>query len=106
MALLLAWADGADNGLTRLLRVYGTVPMVYYLLHWYLIKLIMIGLVYAQGYSLVIGTLRFGRPPGFGVSLPFVYLIWLGVVALLYPLCRWYGRYKSAHPEQVWLRYV
>ncbi|PRY31059.1 putative membrane protein [Spirosoma oryzae] len=106
MALLLAWTDGVDNGLTRVLRVYGTVPMVYYLIHWYLIKLIMIGLVYAQGYSLVIGTLSFGRPPGFGVSLPVVYLIWLGVVASLYPLCRWYGRYKIAHPEQVWLRYI
>ncbi len=106
MALLLAWADGVDTGLTRVLRVYGTVPMFYYLLHWYLIKLILIVLVYTQGYSLVIGTLSFGRPPGFGVSLPFVYSIWLGVVLLLYPLCHWYGRYKSAHPEQHWLRYI
>jgi hypothetical protein len=106
MALLLAWADGVDTGLTRVLRVYGTVPMFYYLLHWYLIKLILIVLVYTQGYSLVIGTLSFGRPPGFGVSLPFVYSIWLGVVLLLYPLCHWYGRYKSAHPEQHWLHYI
>lgn len=106
MALLLAWADGVDNGLTRVLRVYGTVPMFYYLLHWYLIKLILIVLVYAQGYSLAIGTLSFGRPPSFGVSLPVVYLIWLSVVALLYPLCRWYGRYRTAHPELTWLRYL
>lgn len=106
MALLLAWTDGIDSGLTRVLRVYGTVPMFYYLLHWYLIKLILVALVYAQGYSLVIGTLSFGRPPGFGVSLPVVYLIWLSVVALLYPLCRWYGQYKIAHPEKSWLRYL
>jgi len=106
MALLLAWADGVDNRLTRILRVYGTVPMFYYLLHWYLVKLAMIGMVYAQGYSLVIGTLSFGRPPGFGVSLPVVYVIWLSIVTGLYPLCRWYGRYRTAHPEQGWLRYV
>lgn len=106
MALLLAWADGIDNAFTRVLRVYGTVPMFYYLLHWYLIKLILIALVYAQGYSLVIGTLSFGPPPDFGVSLPIVYLIWLGVVTLLYPLCRWYGRYRAAHLELNWLRYL
>ncbi|QJD81113.1 DUF1624 domain-containing protein [Spirosoma rhododendri] len=106
MALLLAWADGVDTKLTQVLRVYGTVPMFYYLLHWYLVKLTMIGMVYGQGYSLVIGTLSFGRPPGAGVSLPMVYVVWLGIVALLYPLCRWYGRYKIAHPEQSWLRYL
>jgi uncharacterized membrane protein len=106
MALLLAWSEGIDNGLTRVLRVYGNVPMFYYLLHWYLVKLAMICMVYAQGYSLIIGTLSFGRPPGAGVSLLLVYVVWLTLVAMLYPLCRWYGRYKIAHSDQRWLRYL
>ncbi|WP_461098580.1 DUF1624 domain-containing protein [Spirosoma luteolum] len=107
--LLLALADGADNRLTRLLRVYGAVPLFYYLLHWYLVKGAMIGMMLVQGYGfsdLVIGPLSFGRPPGAGVSLPVVYLVWLGIVALLYPLCRWYGRYKAAHPRQWLTRYI
>ena len=29
----------------------------------------------------------FTRPPGWGFSLPMVYLIWAGVVATMYPLC-------------------
>jgi hypothetical protein len=62
-----------------------------------------------QGFHLSdmpIGPLNFGRPPAAGVSLPVVYMVWLGLVLLLYPLCRWYGRYKSNHPEIGWLRYV
>ena len=106
---LLWLADGIDNALTRLLTVYGNVPLFYYLVHWYLVKLAMILMVLVQGYPLAdlpIGPLSFGRPPEAGVSLPVVYLVWLALVALLYPLCRWYGRYKAAHLEVAWLRYL
>lgn len=109
MLLVLAAADGANNALTRALRVYGAVPMFYYMLHWYAVHLSMIGMALAQGFSLAdlpSGPLNFGRPPGAGVSLPVVYLVWAALVLALYPLCRWYGRYKSSHPEIGWLRYV
>jgi hypothetical protein len=69
----------------------------------------MIGMILIQGFSLrdmPIGPLSFGRPPGAGVSLPVVYLVWLGLALLLYPLCRWYGHFKSEHPHVGWLRYV
>ncbi len=107
--LILAAADGADNGLTRLLRVYGQVPMFYYLIHWYLVHLSMLAMSFAQGYSwadVPSGPLNFGRPEGAGISLGGVYGVWLALVAVLYPLCRWYGRYKAAHPEVTWLRYL
>ena len=109
MFLLLWFFDGAENGFTRLLRVYGKVPLFYYLCHWYLVKLAMLSMIYAQGYSISdmpIGPLNFGRPPGAGVSLGAVYGVWLALVMLLYPLCRWYGRYKATHPEVIWMRYV
>src|SRR6185437_5900579 len=50
--------------------------------------------------------LVYGRPPGAGLSLGAVYAIWAAVVIALYPLCRWYGRYKAAHREKTWLRYL
>ncbi len=109
MFLLLWLFDGAENGFTRLLTVYGKVPLFYYLCHWYLVKLAMLIMIYAQGYSISdmpIGPLNFGRPPGAGVSLLVVYMVWLAMVALLYPICRWYGRYKATHPEVVWMQYV
>ncbi|WP_375446975.1 DUF1624 domain-containing protein [uncultured Fibrella sp.] len=109
MFLLLAVADGVDNWLTRRLRVYGNVPMFYYICHWYLAKAAMIVMLLVQGFSLgemPLGTMSFGRPASAGVSLPVVYAVWLVVVIVLYPLCTWYGRYKADHPEVAWTRYV
>ncbi|GAB3965248.1 DUF1624 domain-containing protein [Spirosoma terrae] len=110
IALLILWlADGADNVLTRALTVYGKVPMFYYILHWYAVHLLMIAMTLIQGYGFAdiqAGTLNFGRPAGAGVDLEVVCLVWLGLVVVLYPLCRWYGRYKPAHPEIGILRYI
>ena len=107
--LLLALADGTDTWLTRVLTVYGRVPLFYYIAHWYLVHLTMIGIVLLQGYSLSDfkpGPLSFGRPVAAGLSLGWVYVVWLGIVAVLYPLCRWYNQCKTAHPDLQWLRYV
>ncbi|GAB3805024.1 DUF1624 domain-containing protein [Spirosoma humi] len=109
MFLFLSAVDGKDNALTRWLTVYGKVPMFYYILHWYLVHLAMIGMSLLQGYSLAdlpTGPLNFGRPANAGISLGGVYLVWIGLVMLLYPLCKWYGKFKPAHPEIGWLRYV
>jgi hypothetical protein len=109
MFLLLALADGRDNWLTRRLVVYGKVPLFYYILHWYLVKLAMIVMLLLQGFSISdmpLGIMSFGRPAGAGVSLPVVYAVWLAIVIALYPLCVWYGRYKAEHPEVTWTRYI
>lgn len=109
MFLILSAADGINNAFTRWLTVYGKVPMFYYILHWYLVHLSMIAMSLLQGYSLAdipTGPINFGRPAGAGVSLGLVYVVWFGLVIALYPLCRWYGRYKAAHSEIGWLRYV
>ena len=47
----------------------------------------------------------FTSPPGWGYSLPVVYAMWVLVVALLCPLCRWYAGYKQRH-DALWLRYL
>ncbi|GAB3880752.1 DUF1624 domain-containing protein [Spirosoma agri] len=107
--VVLGLADGVDNPVTRWLMVYGKVPMFYYIIHWYSVHLLMIAMVLLQGFSLndiQAGTMSFGRPAGAGISLGPIYLVWLGLVLALYPLCRWYGRYKSAHPENAVLRYI
>ena len=106
--LILSLADGMTNVLTRVLMVYGAVPMFYYIIHWYLIHLLMLAVATMQGFTLADipdAPFSFGRPKGAGVSLEVVYLIWIGLVAALYPLCRWYGQYKTANPQKGWLRY-
>ena len=42
---------------------------------------------------------------GYGFPLATVYIVWIIVVLLLYPLCQRYERYKSAH-KKWWLSYL
>ncbi len=108
--LLLCIADRLPVQVQNLFRVYGKVPMFYYLLHLYFIRIAVFIMVYSQGFTwkdLLFGPFQFGRPAkGSGISLPVVYLVSLLIVAALYPLCRWYGKYKETHREKAWLRYL
>lgn len=109
LLLFLSAIDGKESGFTRIVSVYGKVPMFYYLLHWHIIHLTMFAMVFLQGFrpdQLVFGTFQFGRAPGSGIGLAGVYLAWFCIVASLYPLCKWYGRYKPMHPEKKWLRFL
>lgn len=105
--LLLARLDRWQGALARIAAVFGRVPMFFYLLHVPLI----------HGISLIARQLMFGAaaatiyraadvPASYTPSLLPVYLGWLAVLALLYPLCRAYGRYKQRHREQWWLSYL
>jgi uncharacterized membrane protein len=98
-----------SNPLSRTLLVYGRVPLFYFIVHFYLIHLLVVLVAFAQGYTLTkisFGAFQFGPPVTAG-SLPTwcIYPIWIAIVVVMYPLCRWYGRYKTSHPEKKLLRY-
>jgi uncharacterized membrane protein len=107
--LTLTLLENVQNRVTKFFRVYGRVPMFYYILHFYIIHTIAIIVFYAQGYSAndiaTPGNPFLFKPPGFGFGLLGVYAIWLVVFLLLYPLCKRYDRYKSTH-RQWWLSYL
>ena len=42
----------------------------------------------------------------FGLSLPYVYLAWILIVLSLYPVCKWFDRYKTVNKSKVWLSYL
>jgi hypothetical protein len=44
-------------------------------------------------------------PPDFGFGLGVVYAAWIGVVAALYPPCRWFAGVKARRPEW-WMSYL
>jgi len=44
-------------------------------------------------------------PDGCGYGLPVVYLVWLGVVLILYPACRWFAGAKRRR-RAAWLSYL
>ena len=112
-ALLLLRAF--DVGTPRLLRpalAFGKVPLFFYVLHFYLIHLLAVVVCYV-GYGDVGGMFRspdlghfpFTAPPGWGLGLPWIYAIWIGVVLALYPLCRWYAGVKRRRTDW-WLSYL
>ncbi|HVF81038.1 MAG TPA: heparan-alpha-glucosaminide N-acetyltransferase domain-containing protein [Flavisolibacter sp.] len=109
--LFLAWVGSAKTVLSKIITVYGKVPFFYYVLHFYLIHLLSAGLFLARGHSFEEGQIihpnSFSKflVPGEGYSLGIVYLIWIVVVASLYPLCKWFSHYKQTH-KQWWLSYL
>lgn len=110
--LVLSWIDTLKNKFTDMLKLYGRVSLFYYLLHLYLIHILATVSYFLHGHTL---QQAYDRPPntpfyfvvaGEGYGLPMVYAVWIVVVALLYPLCKWYDRYKTNHKEQWWLSYL
>ena len=110
--ILLAWFDGvkAERGVARILLVYGRVPLFYYVLHLYLIHVIAVVTAWifhqpaAQLWHGVVFLLPV--PDGYGHSLPFIYGMWVAVVALLYLPCRWFMEFKRRHKDWAWLGYL
>lgn len=110
--LFLALMEKVQNKFTSVMNIYGRVPMFYYILHFYLIHIIMVIVFYQQGYGtndiVPSGGLPFffkPNDPRFGYGLWGVYFIWLIVIIALYPLCKKYNQYKSTHSNW-WLSYL
>jgi uncharacterized membrane protein len=109
--LLMTWWDNIENGFTKIVSVYGRVPFFYFLAHLLVIHFISAVTYFMRGHSWAEGTanptafVKFIQP-GEGVQLRYVYLIWISVVIVLYPVCKWYDSYKTNHKEKKWLSYL
>ena len=78
------------------LVTFGRVPFLFYVAHLYLIHALAVGAGVVQGFPASAIRNAFPLlPEGYGFGLPVVYAVWLGVVALLYPLCRRWADLKS-----------
>ena len=97
--LFLAFFENMQSRFAKFFITFGRVPFFYYLSHLFLIHSLTIIAFYASGYGAkdIIAQPFYFRPAEFGYSLWAVYGIWAAVVLLLYPLCKWYDRYKSTH---------
>jgi uncharacterized membrane protein len=113
--LLLAAFDRSSGRLPLILRpalVVGKVPLFDYVIHAPLIHLVAIAICYAQ-YGEVHwmfespdpGSYPITPPPGWGLPLPGIYAVWIGVVLAMYPLCRWLADVKERRRDW-WLAYV
>jgi uncharacterized membrane protein len=86
--ILLSLFERARGALAQVLATYGQVPFFFYVVHIYLIHALAVG----AGLALT-GT--FASNPKIGLGLPGVYLVWLIVLVLLYPVCRWFAGLKA-----------
>jgi uncharacterized membrane protein len=104
--LALAWLDRQTFRPANPLLVFGRTPLFYFVAHFYAAHLV------AKGLALI----RYGRPalaylfdpvpsmggprslfpPDFGYDLWVVYLVWLSIVAAMYPLCRRFADLRAA----------
>lgn len=111
--LLLAWLDRVRFADTNPLIIFGRVPLFYFVLHLYVIHFLVFPLAwmrYGHAAFLVnplpsMGGDRAQFPPHYGYDLGTVYLIWILVVAALYPVCLWFARLKQRRSDW-WLSYL
>lgn len=102
--IILSLTENINNSLTRILVVYGNVPLFYYVCHWYFIRVLniitfpILGFNYKQ-------IIAFDPPDNYGFSLGYIYLFWLLVIVVLYLPCKWYANYKKSH-SYWWLSYL
>ena len=110
--LALSLLENIQNKITKAFRVFGRTAFFYYILHFYLLHVICMILFFSRGHSLNDALQAMQSIPflfsikGEGYSLGIVYLIWFFVISGLYPLCKWYDSYKTAHKEKWWLSYL
>lgn len=109
--ILLALLENIRNRFINWMVIYGRTAFFYYVIHLYLIHLLAAICFFVRGHTFQEG-LNMGKfpflfvAPGEGYNLWIVYGVWLAVVIMLYPLCKWYNNYKSNHREKWWLSYL
>lgn len=105
-AILCAYADRFQGWFKDTLVMFGRVPFAFYVAHFMLIHTLSVALGVFQGFELsqMMHAFPF-YPQGFGISLLSVYMVWIMVLAILYPFCKWMMALKSTRKDW-WLSYL
>lgn len=108
--LFLGNSEHLKGRLVNLCATFGKVPFFFYIIHIYLIHLLAAILAELTGFgfeSMVLtGFVSTNKHLiGFGVNLGWVYVVWLAIILILYPLCKKFAQYKLNHKEKRWLSY-
>ena len=111
--ILLSLLEKPLNRLGKIIIPIGRVPLFFYILHLFLIHGLAVIAVMISGrpWKEMITTTMFNSMDspwlrGYGFSLAGTYAVWIAVVLILYPLCKWYDQYKTSHKEKWWPSYL
>jgi uncharacterized membrane protein len=109
--LFLAFTEKVTGWIAHAGIIFGRVPMFFYVLHIYLIHIV--ALIAATSTGFAASTMVFDRwvttspdLKGYGFSLGVVYLVWIAVIVIMYPLCKRYEIYKRNNKDKAWLSYL
>jgi uncharacterized membrane protein len=111
-SLLFLYAiETSKNKLTDFFLVFGRVPLFYYFLHVFVIHVFAIlGMLVFGGnwHDMILTAESFSSKnlSTYGYSLFVVYLVWIFIVPLLYPLSKKYMIYKANNKDKWWLSYL
>jgi uncharacterized membrane protein len=93
--MLLGAFEQAGGRFAQVFAMFGQVPFFFYVVHIYLIHALAIVTDLASTGVVTV-------TPLLGFSLPEIYLVWLTVLALLYPICRWFAGLKARGTAWWW----
>ncbi|ARN80162.1 DUF1624 domain-containing protein [Methylocystis bryophila] len=92
--ILLPQMEKLGGAAGRILADFGRAPLFFYVTHLYL------GVAAALIFAQLAKT-----PEAYRLGLPWVYVAWLALVAVLYPPCRWFANLKR-RSSAWWLSYL
>jgi uncharacterized membrane protein len=113
--LALTWLERRALPAGHPLVIFGRVPFFYYVTHFWILHAIASSFAWLRYGSTSLAFLfnplpsmggpRELFPADFGYPLWVTYAVWLSVVLLLYPLCKWFAGVKARRRDW-WLSYL
>lgn len=106
---LLSKTESPKFKVHQYLALFGKVSMFFYIIHIFVIHILAIILFILTNFqtfeseNVVSGVTEMTSK--YGYSLGAVYIVWVGILFLLYPICKKYRQFKSKHP-QTFLRFI
>ena len=83
LALLATWKSGTV--FQRPLLAFGRTPLCFYIIHFFVIELFGLLIRHAINKS--------------GIELPWVIVVWLCLLLIMFPICEKYGQFKRSQSE-------
>lgn len=104
--IVLSFAERWKGRFFEWMVIFGRVPFFYYVIHLYLIHLLTLAAAELQGLGWHAGAVPIWRfPATYGYDLWVSWVVWVAVVAALYPACRWFANIKATR-NNWWLKYL